>query len=194
MQATFFLTGTDVDWERIRSVCSPEVVPAEWANVEVVKLLRASGHAIGIHGWLHTNAWNSPDVDPAQEIRLVENALKEILGVAELPNRLLRAPYGAFPPVPVPGYSGWYYYGWNIDAKDDYGVDAQTIVNNVVDQLTQKGLPDNPVILLHSIRPSTYEAVVDLRYDLLGRLIEIGYSQFKKLPRPGDPVDTVIWP
>jgi len=194
MQATFFLTGTDVDWERIRSVCAPEDVPTEWANVEVVKLLWASGHAIGLHGWLHTNAWNSPTVDPSQEIRLVEDALKSILGITELPDRLLRAPYGAFPDVPVSGYSGWYYYGWNIDAKDYYGVDAQTIINNVLGQLAQKGLPDNPIILLHSIRPGTYEAIVDPRYDLLGKLVEAGYTQFRKLPRPGDPVDTAIWP
>ncbi len=194
MQATFFLTGTDVDWERIRSVCAPEDVPTEWANVEVVKLLWASRHAIGIHGWLHTNAWNSPTVDPSQEIRLVEEALKSILGITELPDRLLRAPYGAFPDVPVSGYSGWYYYGWSVDAKDDYGVDAQTIINNVLGQLDQKGLPDNPIILLHSIRPGTYDAIVDPRYDLLGKLVEAGYTQFRKLPRPGDPVDTAIWP
>jgi peptidoglycan/xylan/chitin deacetylase (PgdA/CDA1 family) len=117
-----------------------------------VKLLYASGHALGIHGWLHTNAWNSPNVDPSREIRLVEDALKGILGVSELPDKLLRAPYGAFPKVPISGYSGWYYYGWNIDAKDDYGVDAQTIVNNVVNQLTQKGWPDNPVILRSKVK------------------------------------------
>lgn len=200
-QATFFLTGADPsdrndpssvdEFLRIYSTCNPDVLP-QLANIEAVKVIHNSGHAIGIHGWRHDHPWNLQADDGANEVRLVEDALKKILGVDDLPEKLLRAPGGAFGKVPISGYSGWHYYLWTVDPKDDYGVAPQTIVDKVLTQLDQKGSPNNPIILLHAIRPGTYNAVTDPQYDLIGKLVERGYTQFKPLPRPGDPVDTVI--
>lgn len=50
-------------------------------------------------------------------------------------------------------------------------------------------------MLLHSNRPGTYDAIInptDVRTDLLGVFKDLGYTQFRKLPRLGDPTNTVI--
>ena len=188
IQATFFLVGTGPGWPRIESTCilnlnGPDAVPLP-EGTEVVNILRQSGFAIGIHAWTHTNMWNDSNVNPASEVSQVENSLRKILGVTDLPDKLLRAPGGAFPSTPISGYENWYYYGWDVDALDESGVSPQTIVDNVINKLKQDK-PQNPIILLHSIQLGTLEAITNPKYDLIGKIIEQGY-QFRKLPRPAD--------
>ncbi len=188
VQATFFLVGTGPGWPRIESACipnlnGPDVVPLP-EGTGVVSILHQRGFAIGIHAWTHTNMWNDPNVNPASEVSQVENSLRKILGVTDLPDKLLRAPGGAFPNTPITGYENWYYYGWDVDAFDESGVSPQTIVDNVINKLKQDK-PQNPIILLHSIQLGTLEAITNPKYDLIGKIIEQGY-QFGKLPRPAD--------
>lgn len=184
IEATFFLIGELED--------GTHLLPALASHVETI---RDGGHAIGIHGWTH-RAWNS-GIDYLTEIQTMHDALLDALG--SLDDKLLRAPYGAFAPPPYSGYEGWYYYGWTMpqgDPKDNYGTDANTLVGDVK-QMLEDAPPDNLVMLLHSNRPGTYHAIVDpvdTSSDLIQVLKDCGYTQFRKLPRPGDLTNTIIWP
>lgn len=190
VRATFFLTGADVSgWIRILSTCDPSLVPSEWANKEVAALVKATGHAIGIHGWFHGAEalpqyfWNSQFFDPETYITQEIQTLNQI-GLE--PDPLLRAPGGQFPADVISGYENWYYYGWDVNSFDGPSTSADQIVNNVIGQLETKGLPNKPIILLHSIWPSTLESIANPQFDLIGRLKDLGYTQFDKLPRAGD--------
>jgi peptidoglycan/xylan/chitin deacetylase (PgdA/CDA1 family) len=190
VQATFFLTGADPSgWERIYSICSIPDRP-DLSSSTAVNTINTAGHAIGIHGWRHDNFWNLQPDGGANEVQRVEAVLKELLGVSALPDKLLRAPGLNWPTVPISGYSGWYYYDITVNSFDLTGTSAAAIINNVITGLQEKGYPDRPIILFHSIQQGTYSAVVE--FGLINRLREIGYTQFKKLPRDGDPVNTII--
>lgn len=189
--ATFFVKGTEPDWERIYSKCNPSVSQL-WANQYVARLIKGAGHALGIHGWVHENMWDLKATDPAKEVKQVEDALKA-MGVS--PDHLLRAPGGAFPADAIKGYEDWFYYGWDIPetitAIDGYGISAEAVISRLESQLKATGKPENPIILLHSIQKGTRDAVVNTTSAnrgsaLLDKLRELGYRQFKVLPRSGD--------
>jgi len=97
---------------------------------------------------------------------------------------LLRAPRGNFADKPIVGYEDWYYYDWTV-APEEQATEPQDIINALVEELKGKGYPDTPIILLHSIRYGTLQAITDPQYDMLTRLQEIGYTRFEKLPRLG---------
>jgi hypothetical protein len=124
--------------------------------------------------------------------------LEEALGT--LDDKLLRAPGGDFASPPYEGYEGWYYYGWTRpqgNPEDSFFDSAADVVRRVKERLGENP-PDNLVMLLHSNRPGTYEAIVndqnDESIDLIKVFKGLGYTRFKKLPRPDDPTDIVIWP
>lgn len=189
--ATFFLTGADPSemgdpycsdgWLRIYS---PNL--SDPANELVVLVIQSTGHAIGVHGWRHDHPWNV--FNPAEEVRLTEEALRRILGEG-FSATLLRAPGGAFPAEVISEYANSYYYGWDIPsasipALDGPGVAGSTVVANVESELRANGYPDQPIILLHSIHEGTLAAIRD--HDLIGTLRNLGYTSFRVLPRPGD--------
>jgi peptidoglycan/xylan/chitin deacetylase (PgdA/CDA1 family) len=190
--ATFFVNGTDDpnNWDRsqwkINYPCDPSVVPDEFLNSSVVRLLNATGHAIGIHGWYHYNPWDSDAVDPTREISWVEEEIIKSLGLSEMPNNLLRAPGGGFgiSKIPYNGYENWYYYGWTINPEDYNLSNGDEVIDALYTELESKGFPDNPIILLHDIHNQTRDAL--LYGNLLGKMKSWGYTDFKALPRPGD--------
>jgi peptidoglycan/xylan/chitin deacetylase (PgdA/CDA1 family) len=152
------------------------------------------GHAIGVHGWQH-EPWNSASFTSEAQLDLLVQGLVSI-GVQ--PARLLRAPQGAWPDqIPINGYEDWYYYGWTVDSCDNLATgkckavsQAEDLVENVATQLEEQGLPDAPIILLHSFPNAfAWKAIVNPdndRQDLIKRLNDLGYSVFNSLPRSGD--------
>ncbi|MBN1310363.1 MAG: polysaccharide deacetylase family protein, partial [Anaerolineae bacterium] len=192
IQATFFINGTDrgSSWGGIYFTCSPgpdDLVSIESLSGEkVVTLMDSMGFEIGLHGWYPGSIahpedfWHSDEFDIQTNIVQQEQALAS-LGISF--DRLLRAPGGAFPSSPFPEYRDWYYYGWDIDAKDTYGASPQTIIDNVIGKLADK--PDYPIILLHAGRPNTLQAIANSDYDLIGEIKALGY-EFGLLPRPID--------
>jgi RHS repeat-associated protein len=190
-RATFFVSGTSSGgFPRISLPCipnlnGPDLVSLQGLeNTPVISLLYNSGHAIGIHGWNHDIDWNLQADDGKNEVDLVREALEQALPGANLP-KLLRAPRGNFPQNPISGYENWYYYEWTI-APEEGAQTADGIIQNLKQELEAKGRPDNPVILLHSIRLDTLNAVVNSQYDMLTVLQEMGYTRFESLPRPQD--------
>jgi peptidoglycan/xylan/chitin deacetylase (PgdA/CDA1 family) len=200
MEATFFLIGADPGEGGMQRILG---YPGH------VKAIRDSGHAIGIHGWFHEN-WTTLGYDYLGSVRKTHEALLEVLET--LDDKLIRAPGGEFPEVPFEGYEDWYYYGWTRpegDPKDTPRDPAEDVVKKVNDKLGVNP-PDNIVILLHSIREGTYNAIVhptrqgqynedkelvDPGDDLIWLLKEhCGYTEFRKLPRSGDQPGKVIWP
>jgi peptidoglycan/xylan/chitin deacetylase (PgdA/CDA1 family) len=193
VQATFFLTGsrrTSSGGELyVTCASSPgDLVSIDALNGKrVVEVIDESGFGIGLHGWFHgsivhpQDLWSNTGFDVRTNIAQEENALA-ILGISF--DRFLRAPAGVFPSVPFPTYQDWYYYGWDINSGDDYGTPPQVIVDHVLDGLS--GMPDGPIILLHAGRPHTLQAIVDPRYDLIGKIMSLGYTRFDRLPRPID--------
>ncbi|MBN1431088.1 MAG: polysaccharide deacetylase family protein, partial [Anaerolineae bacterium] len=193
VQATFFINGADRNnsWGGIYFTCQSgpgDLVPiASLDGERVVELIDKGGFGVGLHGWYHgsiahpEDLWHSNTFDIRTNIIQQEQALNN-LGISFEP--LLRAPGGPFPATPFPEYRDWYYYGWDIDAHDGYGVSPQTIIDNVLDGLSDA--PDYPIILLHAGRPNTLQAIVDSRYDLLGKIKALGYTDFGLLPRPID--------
>jgi peptidoglycan/xylan/chitin deacetylase (PgdA/CDA1 family) len=182
IEATFFLVGADESgMQRISGF------PNE------VRTIRDSGHAIGIHGWFH-NAWTTEGYNYLGEVQMTHEALTEVLGT--LDDRLIRAPFGYFPSVPFEGYEDWYYYYWSPggDPGDGDDTSAQDLVRKVETALGPNP-PDHLILLLHSIRPGTHNAIVEpanAEQDLIQTLRDQGYTQFRKLPRPGDSPGVVI--
>jgi peptidoglycan/xylan/chitin deacetylase (PgdA/CDA1 family) len=175
IQATFFLLGTVGEVGALYETIS---------NLESdVVAIRDAGHAIGIHGWSH-RPWNSfPEY--LDEIKMTHQALTNALGT--LDDKLLRSPEGAFAKPPYPGYEEWYYYHWSIDPADGYYFSAKEVVDNVKGAIGAG--PDSANVLLHSNRPGTHKAIVEPEgeaEDLIKVFKDAGYTEFKKLPRPGD--------
>jgi peptidoglycan/xylan/chitin deacetylase (PgdA/CDA1 family) len=175
IQATFFLLATLDDGTETISNLKSDVVA-----------IRDAGHAIGIHGWSH-RPWNSfPEY--LDEIKMTHQALTNALGT--LNDKLLRSPGGGFPPedeIPFEGYEDWYYYHWSIDPGDGYWDSAEDVVDRVKEAIGAG--PDSANVLLHSNRPGTHKAIVNPESedeDLIKVFREAGYTEFKKLPRPGD--------
>jgi peptidoglycan/xylan/chitin deacetylase (PgdA/CDA1 family) len=203
VEATFFLTGADPSdkndssspdaWLRI--YCDDQTTFRSNTSKNAVRSIRGSGHAIGIHGWRHDHPWNQQPDGGVSEVSQTESALKDILGEYGLYEKLLRAPGGDWPTVPIPGYEDWYYYEWNIKAQDHTGPTGDVVVKNVMDDLAAKNYPDEAIVLMHSIFQGTLDAINDSNYDLVGKLQQQGgYTIFKKLPRDQDSPGKVIRP
>jgi peptidoglycan/xylan/chitin deacetylase (PgdA/CDA1 family) len=199
MEATFFLIGADPGEGGMQRILG---YPGH------VQAIRDSGHAIGIHGWFHED-WTTPGYDYLGSVRKTHEALLGVLGT--LDDKLIRAPGGHFPPkekIPFEGYEDWYYYHWTIrgNPEDDNTTPASKLVELVEGKLREER-PDNIIMLFHSIREGTYNAIVhpekqgqynedrelvDPGDDLIWLLKEYGYTEFRKLPRPGDQPGEVI--
>ncbi|MDH5508654.1 MAG: polysaccharide deacetylase family protein, partial [Anaerolineae bacterium] len=185
-------------------------------NTSQAAAIEGMGHASGIHGWLH-QPW--PDgMDADIQIGHEISELNKV-GSHPENFQLLRAPYGGFPKVcegsncrdlPIGGYENWYYYNWTIDSCDAAFSEKECIrpVNSAADIVAnvayglgfdpekpfrgQSGVhPErNPIILLHSIKNSTANSILqnlgNEKLNLITALREMGYTTFMSLPRPGD--------
>jgi len=183
--ATFFVIGKDMDENG--NITTDRILP----NKNVLQMIKNNGNAIGIHGLVHgagSDGWHNSYFwnHPLFQASSIDEEVSMLNGTGVAPDHLMRAPGGAFRPQPFPGYTDWYYYGWDIDSGDGgsgtNGLSAEGITKNVLDGLTN--LPDKPIILLHSTNPYTAEAIIN--GSLLAGLERLGYTQFLSLPRPCD--------
>ena len=192
-RATFFVSGTtDGKLQRIPFGCIPDFngsdnVPLDdFINAPVINIISVAGHSIGIHGWNHDFYWDNQSDGGKNEVDQVNQALLQAIPNIALP-KLLRAPGGHFPSKPIEGYENWFYYGWDVAPDMNAGSNNPgDIIKYLEDELENQGYPDNPIILLHSIKWETNEAITNSDYDMISHLKKIGYTKFEALPRPGD--------
>jgi RHS repeat-associated protein len=204
IKATFFLTGADKnglgegqDFVRLALLCQDYVqgrsIPGVNANALQAQALLNLGHAIGLHGWYHVN-WKSQSDSGFSQLTLEEDKLQD-LGINLSEPVMVRTPELEWGTVPIPNYKPARYYDADVISEDNRGISAKAIVDTVVSQLASKNYPDRPIILLHSTPAvNTYQTLVNPTpdADLIANLQAIGYTRFEALPRPGDPLDTVI--
>lgn len=202
--ATFFVIAHDPSgWDRIFYDCpsGDDRLPPEWSGQNQVLMLYQSGHAIGLHGYQHDWYWGLGETayDETALSSITEEArmLAEI-GIVLDPNRmLLRAPGFNWGSVPIPGINTAYYYGTDVVSGDaDLDVyNESEIVARVRSELDAIGRPDGAIILLHSIKETTFNIIVQPRgfeQDLIANLMEMGYTRFETLPRPEDQPNRII--
>lgn len=132
--ATFFLVGEGIS-----------------GNEDLIRRMAAEGHQIGNHTWSHVRLAGSPAKTVAEEIRMTEAALQDILGGS---GYWLRPPYGLIDEeteIPVPMVK------WSVDPRDwekrDTAKVKQAILQNV---------RPNAIILLHDIYPSSVDAALQI--------------------------------
>ena len=122
---------------------------------DAVKLMVQKGESMGLHGVTHNkNLFYASEGSVLGEMDQAKNTLKSIAGVNTV---LIRTPYGSAPYM-TPEYKkavaehGYLLWDWNVDSRDWYYKDER-YVENVMNQIANKGNSSGPiVILLHERR------------------------------------------
>lgn len=195
-KATFFITAVDNvenGLERFRWVCQDQQgLTPNWRGQNAMQLLVNSGHAIGLHGLYH-EAFGYQGDQGLYLLTAEEEKFREV-GIVLSEPVMARSPELGWGIVPIPGFKSARYYDADIISDDDKGLSSDGIVKSVTNQLRNHNLPDNPIILLHSTKQTTYQTIVFPlpNADLMKELKDLGYSRFEALPRPNDPINTII--
>jgi RHS repeat-associated protein len=195
-KATFFITAVDNvenGLERYRWVCADQQgLTPDWKGQNALQILVNSRHAVGLHGLYH-EAFGYQADNGYYLLTAEEEKFREV-GIVLPEPVMVRSPELGWGTVPIPNYKPARYYDADIISDDDKGLSSEGIVKSVETQLISHNLPDNPIILLHSTYKTTYDAIVRPlpNQDLMATLKNLGYSRFESLPRPNDPINTII--
>ncbi|QIK69439.1 polysaccharide deacetylase family protein [Erysipelothrix sp. HDW6C] len=132
-EATFFVLGSQVK-----------------KNPEIVRRAYAEGHAIGSHTYSHYNLVNLTPEEVASEFERTNEQI--LLATGESPI-MMRPPYGSFNDEIAQNANAAIIL-WSVDTQDWNGLDAKTIVDNVVSDSK-----DGSIVLMHDIHKASIEAV-----------------------------------
>ena len=153
IKATFFLTGggTKHHPEKIRKIVS-------------------RGHEIGNHSNTHPDFRNLSMEEMKNELKRTEAIIQEATGI--LPNKIFRAPFGAYNSNVLEGVgrAGYpYTIQWTIDTIDWRGDSADVIYNKVINNAKP-----GAIVLMHTGQgaPGTPEALPGM----IKELKRMGYS------------------
>lgn len=130
--ATFFLVGGEIQ-----------------GNEDLVQRMKAEGHQVGNHTWSHVRLGGTPPEAAGQEVRMTEEALRELLGEE---GYWLRPPYGLIDEgmeISVPMVK------WSVDPRDWEQRNTAQVTRAVL-----RDVRPNSIILLHDIYPTSVEAAL----------------------------------
>jgi peptidoglycan/xylan/chitin deacetylase (PgdA/CDA1 family) len=156
-QATFFVVGALVD-----------------RYPTIVASAAAQGHAIGTHGYSHTNLSTLIPAEIADELADGKAAVEEATGRTVM---CMRPPYGSTAAVVrnTAAAMGLDYWLWTVDPQDWSRPGATTIANRVI-----ASVRPGSVVLLHDGGGDRAQTVAALRV-ILESLDKRGY-RFARLP------------
>lgn len=130
--ATFFLVGEEIQ-----------------GNEDLVQRMKSEGHQVGNHTWSHVRLGGPPPETAGQEVRMTEEALRELLGEE---GYWLRPPYGLIDEdmeISVPMVK------WSVDPRDWEQRNTAQVTRAVL-----RDVRPNSIILLHDIYPTSVEAAL----------------------------------
>ena len=130
--ATFFLVGEEIQ-----------------GNEDLVQRMKTEGHQVGNHTWSHVRLGGPPPETASQEVRMTEEALRELLGEE---GYWLRPPYGLIDEgmeISVPMVK------WSVDPRDWEQRNTAQVTRAVL-----RDVRPNSIILLHDIYPTSVEAAL----------------------------------
>ena len=130
--ATFFLVGEEIQ-----------------GNEDLVQRMKTEGHQVGNHTWSHVRLGGTPPETASQEVRMTEEALRELLGEE---GYWLRPPYGLIDEgmeISVPMVK------WSVDPRDWEQRNTAQVTRAVL-----RDVRPNSIILLHDIYPTSVEAAL----------------------------------
>ena len=130
--ATFFLVGEEIQ-----------------GNEDLVQRMKAEGHQVGNHTWSHVRLGGTTPETAGQEVRMTEEALRELLGEE---GYWLRPPYGLIDEgmeISVPMVK------WSVDPRDWEQRNTAQVTRAVL-----RDVRPNSIILLHDIYPTSVEAAL----------------------------------
>ncbi|KAF9098224.1 hypothetical protein BGX27_000836 [Mortierella sp. AM989] len=104
VKVTFFVNGLNYV-----SITEPIIT-------EVIQRAHREGHQIASHTWAHADI-SAPGVDVASQMKLLDDALLQIIGVRPV---YMRPPYGNTSPESLAwlGGNGYKVVNWNVDSND----------------------------------------------------------------------------
>ena len=204
--ALTFDDGPDPDWTpKILDILKQKNVRASFfiigenaqANPDLVRRILAEGHDVGNHTYTHPNLGDLPDSLVSLEINANQRLFEALTGRSM---RLFRAPFlgDAEPttsdetvPIGIAQSMGYVTVGLHVDPNDWLHPPADTIVNRVIEQVTDP----NPaisghVVLLHDSGGDRSQTVAALP-KIIDSLRAKGYDFVPDLgacraqPRPG---------
>jgi peptidoglycan/xylan/chitin deacetylase (PgdA/CDA1 family) len=121
---------------------------------EQIRMMVADGHEVGNHSWDHPNLTT---LSPDEITNQVERTNAAIKAAGAPPPRLFRAPYGATTDwvcehIPMP------LVNWDVDPNDwEDNAHPVAVTNHILGSSTA-----GSIVLLHSINPTTVEALPDI--------------------------------
>ena len=132
---------------------------------EQIRMMVADGHEVANHSWDHPNLTTlSPD-EISSQVRRTNEA---IVAAGAAPPRLFRAPYGATTDwvcenIPMP------LINWDVDPNDwEDDADPASVTSHILGTSTA-----GSIVLLHSINPTTVQALPDIIGGLRARGFEL---------------------
>ena len=144
----------------------------------VVKREEKIGCEVGSHTYSHSNLIKLTNEQISSEISKASQAIKSVLG--HYPN-LFRPPYGNYNNS-VKAYSNCPIILWDIDTLDWKSKNKQSIL----DMIHKYSNLDGRIILMHSIYPTTADAVEELVPELISKgyqLVTISeMARYKNIP------------
>ncbi|GAA6059944.1 hypothetical protein JCM10212_003084 [Sporobolomyces blumeae] len=155
-KATFFLNGNN--WDCI------------YDRADDLKARYAAGHLLGSHTWGHDDIATLSVDELNQQLQLVEDAFKKILGVKP---RFFRPPYGSYnaQALQVLKQRGYTVVNWSFDSGDSVGKSPSSSIA-AYKKLAQS-YPKPQIALNHETYKGTAEKVVP---NVVPMLISKGYK------------------
>ncbi len=164
-KATFFFLGRQVD-----------AFPQQARDVV------AAGHAVGLHGYQHFDAWRVPTASAVEDIERGYDSVAAVLGKAP---DLYRPPYGRL----TPALHRWAMQAdmdvvmWGVMPGDYLGtIDAHRVATRAL-----KRIRSGSIVVLHdSLNPNVQKHTAAALELILGRLRDTGWSSesLSKLDSP----------
>ena len=126
------------------------------ANTELVRAVRAAGHAVGSHSWSHPSIEEVPNRYWLEDMKRGRCAVEDALGES---CPLFRAPYGALNPIGLFAMvrEGARVIQWSHDMLD-YQDDARELF---VGRFTGTDFVAGSIILMHDNHPAVSAKLVD---------------------------------
>ena len=145
VKATFFLVGKNIE-----------------GNEELVRRMYEEGHSIGNHTYSHIDLKTVNRIKAVEELNKTSELIYKITGIKP---RYIRPPFGTV--YKEASINDMTVVMWSVDTRDWEGLNADTIVNNVVDNAK-----DGDIILLHDI----FLESVSAAFKIIDKLQQMGFE------------------
>lgn len=154
VSATFFVNGSNMDWDQI----------VRHGNPNVLRRMRATGHQIGSHTWGHPDLATMGEDQAQDQLLKNEHALASVLGV--IPT-YLRPPYlsTAADTLNLADKLGYHVIGLDLDTQDwehDYNVAEQNYLSKI---RSSDPRSSSHLVLAHDIHKETVREFAQFMID-----------------------------